>query len=294
MTEAVAVRRETYEHAGAAELDLQVESGRIEVRLDGDGDIEVEVRHDPAGAGSWASGLAGVMSWLGGAFGEQVDASPDEAVRQTRVDLVGGRLVVHTPKAMHLRAIPLSVTVRAGTGSHVQARTGSGAVTVTGDAGRLDVTTGSGQINADRASGVASVVSGSGPIRLGPMTAGVRARTGSGTVEVSAVGGVSQVSTGTGDVWLGGVSGDVMARTGSGNVTVANASAGSIELVTGTGQIRVGVKPGVRAKIDLSSSSGSARSDIPLGGPPDDGVAVLTINGRTGSGNVLVTAADEH
>lgn len=294
MTEAMTTRHQTFEYDGAAELDLQVESGRIEVRLDGDGAIDVEVRHDPSAAGSWAGGLAGVMSWLGGAFGEQMDASPEEAVRQTRIDLVGGRLVVHTPKAMHLRAIPLSVTVRAGSGSHVQARTGSGAVTVSGAAGRLDVTTGSGQINADQASGVAAMVSGSGPIRLGPMTGGVRARTGSGTIEVSAIDGLSQVSTGTGDVWLGTVSGEVMARTGSGNVTVANASAGSIQLITGTGQIRVGVKRGVRAQIDLSSSSGSARSDIPLSGPPADGVAVLTINGRTGSGNVLVTAADEH
>ncbi len=99
------------------------------------------------------------------------------------------------------------------------------------------------------------------------------------------------MQTGSGDVRLGAVTHDMSARTGSGDLTVVDASAGGLELTTGSGQLRVGIHPGVRAELDVSSGSGHARSDLPVGGPPAEGDVSLRVRARTGSGDALVTAA---
>lgn len=297
MTEDVedVVRRQSFEHEGAAEIDIATGPGRVDVRLVDEPGVHVEVRHDPSGGSPFAQGMSTLMSWINTQFGqgeEEAPASPAaEAVRQTRVDFSGGRLVVRTPKDMQLRNVSVAVSVQAPLGSHVKAKSGSGDLNVSGSAGRLELNTGSGRVSADQAAGSATVDTGSGVVRLGPMAAGVRAKTGSGDVEVTSVGGVSTVVTGSGDVWLGAVTSDVLARTGSGNVTIANASAGQLELHTGSGAIRVGVREGNPAEIDLSSGSGEARSDLDLSTSPPTSAPALRVRGRTGSGTALVTTA---
>ncbi|MPZ81472.1 MAG: DUF4097 family beta strand repeat protein [Actinophytocola sp.] len=298
MTEDVedVVRRQSFETDGPIEVDLGTGPGRIDVRLVDEPGVHVEVRHDPSGASPFSQGVSSLMSWLGNQFGNQLGdvippSVPAEAVRQTRIDLTGGRLVVRTPKEVQLRNVPVAVSVQAPMGSHVAAKSGSGDVVVTGSAGRLELHTGSGRISADQAAGVAKIDTGSGVVRLGPMAAGVRAKTGSGDVEITALGGVSTVVTGSGDVWLGAVTSDVLARTGSGNVTIADASAGQLELHTGSGAIRVGIREGSPAEVDLSSGSGEARSDLDLVTSPPASAPPLRVRGRTGSGSALATTA---
>lgn len=302
MTEENVVRRQSFDAEGPVELDLGTGGGGITVRLVDEPGVHVEIRHDPSAASPWAQGVTNLMSWvstqfgsqLGGQFGDTVpegSTAESEAVRQTRVDFTAGRLVVRTPKEMQLRNIPVIVSVQAPVGSHVEARTGSGDVTVNGGAGRLNLHTGSGRISADQAEDKVQVDTGSGTVRLGPMAAGLRAKTGSGDVEVTAIGGASTVVTGSGDVWLGAVTGDVLARTGSGRVTIANAASGELELHTGSGAIHVGVRKGSPAEVDLSSGSGDARSDLDLTNRPPESKPALKIRGRTGSGTALVSQA---
>lgn len=290
------VRRQSFDAEGAAELDLATGPGRVEVRLVDEPGVHVEVRHDPSGSSPLAMSMSNLMNWIGYQFGnqeavEETGSPAAEAVRQTRIDFTGGRLVVRTPKEMQLRNVAVTVSVQAPHGSQVKAKSGSGDVTVSGPAGGLELTTGSGRVSTDQAAGSARIDTGSGVVRLGPMAAGVRAKTGSGDVEITAVGGASTVVTGSGDVWLGAVSNDVLARTGSGSVTIANASAGQLELHTGSGAIRVGVREGSPAEIDLSSGSGEARSDLDLSATPPASAPSLRVRGRTGSGSALVTAA---
>ncbi|HEX6356913.1 DUF4097 family beta strand repeat-containing protein [Actinophytocola sp.] len=297
------VRRQSFETEGPVELSLSTGGGAITVRLVDEPGVHVEIRHDPAAGSPWTQGITSLVSWVNtqfpqfsGQFGESVPAESSveaEAVRQTTVDYTAGRLKVQTPKELQLRNVPIAVSVQAPLGSHVDARTGSGNVTVSGRAGRLAVHTGSGRVTSDQAEGKAQVDTGSGTVRLGPMTAGLRAKTGTGDIEVTAVGGASTVVTGSGDVWLGGVTGDVMARTGSGRVTVANAASGQLELHTGSGAIHVGIRKGSPAEVDLSSGSGEARSELDLTTTPPENKPSLRIRGRTGSGNAVVTTAIE-
>jgi hypothetical protein len=288
------VRQQSFEFAGIAEIDISLLSGRVQVQLMEEPGVHVEVRHDPTAGNTWTEGLSSVLSWVSGQFGPDKGsaspAGPEEAVREARVELLGNRLRIESSKALPLRAVPLSVVVTAPVGSHVTSRTGAADVSVTGGAGRLDLNTGTGSVSADRATGEAKVNSGAGTVRLGTMLSGLKAKTGSGDVEVSSVGGNATLITGTGDVWLGAVQSDVMVRTGSGDLTVADAASGEVQLATGSGNIRVGIRQGTLARIDLVSTSGNARSDFEVSSEPL-GDALLTVTGRTGSGNALVTAA---
>jgi hypothetical protein len=287
------VRRQSFEVDGAVEIDVAILGGRVAVHLVDEPGVHVELRHDPSAGGSWTDGLNGLLGWVNDQFGGsgQQQTGPAEAVRDARVELTGQRLKVQSSKALPLRAVPLAVTVRARSGSHVTVRTGSADVVVTGSAGRLEITTGTGEVTTDRAEAAAQVNSGSGAVRLGPMLAGLRAKTGSGDVEVASIGGNSVLTTGTGDIWLGAVQGDVQARSGGGDLTIADAAAGTVQIATGSGEIRVGVRRGVVAKVDLSSGSGQARSELEVSSRPPEGETPLSITGRTGSGDALVTTS---
>lgn len=288
------VRVQSFDVDGPIEIDVSVGAGKVTVRLTNEPGATVEIRHQPGDQSPWAQGLSSLMNWVNDQFADASgQSSPTAAIHQTRVDLAGGRLVVRTPKALPLRSIPLAVTVRAPSGSHVTGHTGTAGLTVTGSAGRLDVSSGSGAISCDRADGSAGISTGSGAVRLGPMLGGLRARSGSGDMEVSSIAGPTSLHTGTGDVWLGAVAGDVMARTGSGDLTVADAGSGRLELITGTGEIRVGIRQGVTAEVDLTSGTGKATSELEVRHVQPAGEVAVRLRGRTGAGMAIVTAAVE-
>ncbi len=298
------VRQQDFECEGPIDVFVELDSGRLDIQLQedsaGPGGVAVQIRADPASQPPWSTGIAGLLSWLG----EQTGAAPPgelaaEAVRRTTIDFTGRRLTVRSPREFPLRSVPLMIQVRAPSGSSITARSGSADIAVDGVADRLDASTGSGQVRAQRCTGSADVRTGSGDVRLGSVLGRLRVRTGSGEVDVASLedaadaagGGGGTVQTGSGDVRLGAVRHDVSARTGSGDLTVVDASAGGLELTTGSGQLRVGIHPGVRAELDVSSGSGQARSDLLVGGPPPEGDVTLRVRARTGSGDALVTSA---
>jgi hypothetical protein len=284
------VRKQFFDASGPLDIDLALGAGRVTIALTEEPGAAVEVRYDPSATNSWMQGLSSVLNWFGGQFGsEGSDEARYAAVHDTRIELVGQRLIVHTPKRQRL--VPLAVTVRAPAGANLELAAGSADMTITGPAGRVKLSTGSGNVSMDRADGAAEINSGSGALRLGPMLGGLRARSGSGEIEVSSVGGATTLMTGSGDVWLGAVQSDVRVRTGSGDLTVADAACGYVELATGSGEIRVGVRSGTAAMVDLRSGSGQARSELRLSDTPPANAPQLQVRGRTGSGNAVVTAA---
>ncbi|MGQ0841136.1 DUF4097 family beta strand repeat-containing protein [Actinokineospora sp.] len=284
------VRNQSFDADHPIEISVLTGSGRIDVHLVDEPGVAVEVRHAPDSASPWMDGISNLVTWFSGQLGEQGAADPaSEAVRQTRVEFADGRLVVRSPKAMQLRNVPIAVTVRAPHGSQVSARTGAAAVATTGTAGRVDVLTGSGEVTVEGAEGAVQVTTGTGQVRVGPAPAGLRVRTGGGDVSAAEVEGAASIVTGSGDVWLGVVSGDVMVRTGTGDVTIADAVFGKLDLTTGSGTVKVGVRAGSPAEIDLSSGCGDARSELPLSDERPVAPPSLRVRGRTGSGSALVT-----
>ncbi|MGH3949149.1 MAG: DUF4097 family beta strand repeat-containing protein [Pseudonocardiaceae bacterium] len=294
------VRAQDFTTDGPIELDLALGAGQIDVHLsDSDSDaadtVHVELRHDPNAGSPWTQGMSSMLNWVNDQFGDQLGTdlrgSASDAVAETAIDMVGNRLVVRAPKALPLRHIPLALTVNAPTGSHLSIKTSSAGVTVHGTADRADVATASGEIELGPTQGSVTARSGSGRITLGPVPGTLQVRTSSGDVRATTVSGSATVATGTSSVWVGGADGDVLARTGSGDVTVADAGAGAVELLTGSGEIRVGVRAGVPAEVDLSSGSGTVSSELDVSETPPDGEVPLHIRARTGSGRAVITRA---
>ncbi|UUV33978.1 DUF4097 domain-containing protein [Amycolatopsis roodepoortensis] len=288
------VRVEDFEAEGPIEIDVSVGIGRVTIELTGESGVHAEVRRDGGEQQPWVDGMTSLLSWVGERFGDQLGGSPvgsaGDAVAQTRIEKVGNRLVVQAPKAWQLKNVPLAVTVRAPAGSHLEVRAGAADVTVTGSAGRADLLTGAGKIGLERADGSAIVRTGTGDIKLGPTLSGLQLRTGSGSVEAASVSGSVTLATGTGDVWLGEVAGEVLARTGSGSLSVADAASGTLELTTGSGEVRVGIRGGVQAEIDLSSTTGSVSSELEVAETAPAEVS-LKVRARTGTGDAVVTSA---
>jgi hypothetical protein len=284
-------REEFFEVTGPVEIDIATGSGLVVVQLGDEPGVHVQVRPTAGGDNPWVQGINSLMQWFQNGVGQGGGEDlPRQAVEQSRIELTSHRVVVHAPRHL-LKMVPLEVIVRAPGGSGVMVRSGAADVTLTGPAGRIEVQTGSGDVAVDRADGAAQVTTGSGALRLGPMLGGLRARSGSGEIEVSSLGGPSKLTTGSGDIWLGTVQSDVQARTGSGDLNVADAACGGVDLNTGSGEIRIGVRSGTVAQVDLSSGSGQAHSELNLNDrPPSDGPKVR-VRGRTGSGNAVVTSA---
>jgi hypothetical protein len=234
-------------------------------------------RH-PFQPGQWACGWPGMAS--------------DEAVRQMRIQQSGNRIVVQAPHDGPLRMAPMVVTVQAPTGSRLEVRGAAVDVLATGKAGRVQVQSGTGDVAVDQADGPVRVQTSSGLLRLGQLPAGVTARSGSGDIEVGSIGASGTIAASSGSVRIGVVTADLTVRTGSGDLTITEAVRGRIQLITGSGEIRVGVRTGVTASIDLSSRTGEARSELPVSdSPPEDKEPELYLRGRSGSGDVLVTSA---
>ncbi|ATY16595.1 hypothetical protein CU254_24855 [Amycolatopsis sp. AA4] len=284
-----------FEADGPVELDLGVTIGRVEVVLGPEPGVAVRLRHDAGEQPSWVNGVSSLLSWVGEKFGDQFGGLPEfsvaDAVRQARIEKTGNRVVVRAAKAWQLRNVPVAVTVRAPAGSHLEVRAGSADVTVTGAAGRADILTGSGEVSLERADGAATIRTGTGAVKLGPTLAGLQLRSGSGSVEAASISGPATLGTGTGNVWLGAVEGDVMARTGSGDLSVADAASGSLELITGSGEVRVGIRSGVRAEVELASAAGRVSSELDVSETPPEGAVALKVRARTGTGNAVVTRA---
>ena len=97
------VRVDEFDTDVPLELDVSVTIGWVEIFLDGSSGARVELRHDRGEQQPWVAGVNSLLSWVGERFGDQLGvdaaASPAEAVRQSRIETLGNRLVVPAPKA---------------------------------------------------------------------------------------------------------------------------------------------------------------------------------------------------
>jgi hypothetical protein len=187
-----------------------------------------------------------------------------------RVEFDQGTLSVRGPEG-HLLSRHGSVDARVDLpeGSSCLVDTVSADVRCAGDLAAVDIRTVSGDIDAERVSGLARVHSASGDVDLGAA-------------------GTAKAQTTSGDVAIGQV-GDVSVRTASGDVRIDTATGREVDVKSSSGDIGVGVPPGMGVYLDLSSVSGTVTSELD---PAEDaGGPEMTLECRTISGDVTVGRA---
>jgi DUF4097 and DUF4098 domain-containing protein YvlB len=229
------------------------------------------------------------------------DEGTRRAAEETRVDLTerGGRyeVVVESPErssdwsGVILRRGPkLGVTVRCPSGTDLEVKTASAPIRANGTFGSIETKTASGDITLDDARSL-SAASASGDVTVRSVAQGCSVKTASGDARLGTVGGPLTVSLVSGDLELTEARDRVTVSTVSGDQRVGAVSAGPVRLSSVSGDVHVGVRPGLRLYLDVGTVSGSARSDL----DPDDAAAgegePVELRVRTVSGDARIERA---
>jgi DUF4097 and DUF4098 domain-containing protein YvlB len=247
-----------------------------------------------------------ISPWPAGSVavsGEQTDmitvkvtpARPDSQslLDQVQVTFDHGRLTITglEERGFFRRHTGLDLTVTAPAGSDCEARTASADVACVGDLGALTVRTASGDVTASSARGRLTVKTASGDVTVGEAGSDLDIDTVSGDAQVSSVRGDLWAKTVSGDVMIGSCDGSVTASTTSGDVHLRDCSSGLVEMASISGDLTIAVRRGLGVYLDLSTMSGSVRSDLDAGetaGAADEQQAMLTVKCRTISGDIVI------
>ncbi len=167
-------------------------------------------------------------------------------------------------------------------------KTGSGDVRIDELSGEGDLETGSGDVQIDVAAGPLQIRSGSGDVTLDQVHGPVRVSTGSGDVLINNASEPVQVKSGSGDMRVRHAEQDVALSTASGDLVIDEMHRGQLAAKNVSGDIRVGIPAGIPVWTDISSMTGSVRSDLEGAGEPAEGQDFIEVRAKTISGDVFL------
>jgi hypothetical protein len=148
------------------------------------------------------------------------------------------------------------------------------------------LSTASGDIKVNGAAGELGVSTASGDLTIDQIEGNVSANTASGEIKINGVHGSVLANTASGDVSAQGISGTASATTASGDVNVELIQVegtGEMKFSSASGDVIVKAPSQLDAQVDMSTSSGSIKSDFPITIEDMDGHGKKA-SGRFGSG----------
>jgi DUF4097 and DUF4098 domain-containing protein YvlB len=176
-----------------------------------------------------------------------------------------------------------------GRAGHAQLRSGSGDSTVDTVEGHLLVETGSGEIRVGDVRGNLKIKSGSGDVEIGEAAGTSSISTGSGDVTVETTRGNTVVKTGSGDLSIDATDGDTSFSTGSGDASIELVRRGRVTVKGASGDVSIGVTAGVPVWTDVTTVSGTIRSDLQGAGQPQEGQDHIEVRAKTVSGDIALS-----
>ena len=190
------------------------------------------------------------------------------------------------------RGPSVGVTVRCPTGTETDVSTASANVTTSGILGDASMKTASGDVALDAVADL-DAATASGDVRADVVTGDGSVKSASGDVEIGRAHGRLSVNLASGDTVVREAHGPVSINSVSGHQTLQSVERGEINLKSVSGDVSVGVQPGLGVWIDANSVSGALSSELPMdehGGPGEDETAV-ELRIRTVSGDVRIARA---
>jgi hypothetical protein len=211
-----------------------------------------------------------------------------EAADQTVVELRGDTLVVEIPDhGWRLRRSHVRVEVRLPEDSRLQVKLASAEGRLLGRYGDSVVETASGDVQVGHVAGYLRLHAASGNVRVDRVDGQLGLDTSSGGVTVGRTGGDAAVQTASGNVVVTQADGSVRVRTASGDLRLDSVRRGEVRLSSSSGDVEVGVATGTSVWLDLSTASGTTRSELTRLGPEGPGGNPdLTLSVRTASGDI--------
>jgi len=264
------VRTHRFDTPGPVNLEISIESGRVQVdtwdgaetlvELDSsDAAVleEVTVNCEPLGAGH-----------------RVVVKSPQVGGKSFRRIFARGSLDVHVRAPEQSLAEVATSDGEVRLGGHyreVQVATASGDAEIDHVSGRATVNTASGDVSVESVGGRAIIRTASADVRCGRLDGGADVKTASGDVQIDSVTDRVDVSSGSGDIEIG-ESDSCKLRTASGDLRVGGIREGQADLKTASGDIDIAVISGAMVVVDAESVSGDLSSEIELSNSEPDGM----------------------
>jgi hypothetical protein len=208
-----------------------------------------------------------------------------KAAASTTVEYSGGKLLIRTPKQrspLFGRGGRLSPKHKGDGAIKVVVRLAAGS-TVEGEAALAHLT-GRGRLGRCR------FKAASGDITLG-QTGPLWVQTALGAVTVEAVDGPAHVVATQGKVDIGRADSDVEVKTANGDIRIGEVRTGKVRLSTTVGSVKVGVRSGTSALLDVSSLVGSVVNELDGAAGPAAGRDRVEVSARTLHGDVVVHRA---
>ena len=238
--------------------------------------------HLPSGDIRFKKGAAGVVVL-------RFDGSA-KALDDLQVDTTSDSVTVRTNTEKKRRWLGGSVDVVATIpeGSNIVVRLGTGDVYASLPVGDTEIHVGSGDVRTDVIDGAAEVKVGSGDVRLGSVAGVARISSASGDVRVDAATEVT-VNTAAGDLYLGTVTDIARVKSATGDIRVGKHSGSDLSIKTMSGDVHVGLVPGLTVNASVKTLSGDFRNRTKKSTAERIGTTKLTITSF--SGDVPLTTA---
>jgi hypothetical protein len=231
------------------------------------------------------------------------DDATREAVEKATVELNGSEVLVEVgvagkgfgvgPAWISFGRTPqVGVRIRCPEGSDLDCATASADVAAQGRLGAVEVKTASGDVAVEHVAGL-RLQSASGDVRATLVDGEARVQTVSGDVRLGSVTGPAEATLVSGDLAIDEAQSDLSGKTVSGDQRIGAIREGQIKLQSVSGDVRLGVRPGTRLRIDASSTSGDISSEFDVKDQPSEGPSgsEARLQIKTVSGDVEITRA---
>ena len=240
---------------------------------------------------------------------EPVDGTSRKDVRvaeKTKVDFAGGRLSVKTTVSGDKDG-SVAIAIDLPAGSTLAAYLAYADVQTDGPLGgcelhmasgrvrleRVDALTGNvagGAVAVGRVAGRADIEGGAFDLRIGEVEGPVALSNAGGRAWIGHASADLEIGSSSGDVDIERADGSVTATTAGGAIRIGRMTHGHAKLMTGSGNIEVGIGEGAAASVDADSQRASVRDTVssPEAGPTDTKVSVYA---RTRHGDIVVRRA---
>jgi DUF4097 and DUF4098 domain-containing protein YvlB len=242
--------------SGSPDIELRVQSGRIEVNEGDPGTVRVELK----------------------------SSSPGYIVEQR-----GDTIVVSSERDSWLSRGSAYVVVDAPASSNLTVSTASANIDCSVGLSRVSIKTASGDIDLTEVE-VLAVKSASGDLDVETVHRSLVFSSASGDVRVGQVDGTAAISTASGDVHIESCQGALEVSTSSGDTYISRFTGRQAGFKSMSGSIDLGIPP--RTKIDLDVNLISGKLRLPekreSSGPPE---REMTVAARSVSGDVRLSRA---
>ncbi len=190
------------------------------------------------------------------------------------------------------RTPQVGIRIRCPEDTDLDCASASADVTTSGRLGNVEFKTASGDIAVEQVAGL-RVQSASGDVRAAMIDGEARIQTVSGDVRLGTVTGPASATLVSGDFAIDDAHTDLSAKTVSGDQRIGAIREGQIGVQSVSGDVRIGVRPGTRLRIDANSTSGDVSSELDVKDTPSDGSAQseARLAAKTVSGDIEITRA---